>query len=66
MWSGAQEYIAYEFVLTSPTVLHMSDSSRVGSFYDGWLVAIQLLFCGVLPLGLVQYSLFNLYYISVL
>ena len=31
-------------------------SSNLDGFHDGWLVAIQLLFCGVLPPGLVQYS----------
>ena len=30
-------------------------SSNLDSFCDGWLVTVQLLFCGVLPPGLVQY-----------
>ena len=32
-----------------------SGSSNLDSFRDGWWVAIQLLLCGVLPPGLVQY-----------
>ena len=34
-----QEYIAYELVLTSPTVPGMSGSSNLDSFRDGWLVS---------------------------
>ena len=49
-------YIAYEFALTSPTVSRMSGSFNLDGFRDGWLVAVQLLFCGMLPPGLVQYS----------
>ena len=30
-------------------------SSNLDSFCDGWQVAVQLLLCGVLPPGLVQY-----------
>ena len=56
MWRGPQEYIAYEFILTSRAVSRMSGSSNFDSFRDGWAVAVQLLFCGVLPPGLVQYS----------
>ena len=56
MWRGPQKYIAYEFDLTSPAVSCMSGSSNLDSFHDGWLVAAQLLFCGVLAPGLVQYS----------
>ena len=56
MWRGTLENIAYEFVLTSPAVSCMSGSSNLYRFHDGWYVAIQLLFCGVLPSGLVQYS----------
>ena len=52
MWRGLQEYIAYKFVHTSPAV---SGSFNLHSFSDGWEVAAQLLFCGVLPQGLVQY-----------
>ena len=36
MWRGAQEYIAYEFVLTSPAVSRMSASSDSDSFHDWW------------------------------
>ena len=36
MWKGSQEYIAYEFVLTSPAVSRMSGSSNVDNFRDGW------------------------------
>ena len=35
--------------------VRMSGSSNFDSFRDGWLVAVQLLFCGVLSPGLVQY-----------
>ena len=57
MWRGPQEYIAYELVPTSPVVSCMSGSSNFDIFHDGWLVAVQLLLCGVMPLGLVQYCL---------
>ena len=33
----------------------MSGSSNFDSFRDGLSVAVQLLLCGVLPAGLVQY-----------
>ena len=56
MWRGPQEYIAYEFVLTSRIVPRMSGSSNFDSFRDGCLVAVQLLFCWVWPPGLVRYS----------
>ena len=36
MWWGLEEYVAYEVVLTSPIVSHMSGSSNLGSFRDGW------------------------------
>ena len=36
MWRDPQEYITYEFVLTSPAVSHMSGSSNSDSFCDGW------------------------------
>ena len=36
MWRGPLEYIAYEFVLTSPAVSRMSGSSNLDSFPDGW------------------------------
>ena len=55
MWRGPHEYITYEFVLTSPEVYHMSGSFNFDSFRDGWLVAVQQLFCGVLPPRPVQY-----------
>ena len=56
MWRDPQEDIAYEIVLTSPAVSRMSGSSNLESFRDGWQVAVLLLFCGVFPPGLVQYS----------
>ena len=48
--------IAYEFVFTSLTVSCMSCSSDLNGFRDGWLVAVQLLFCGMLLPGFVQYG----------
>ena len=33
---GPQEYVTYEFILTSPAVSRMSGSSNVDSFRDGW------------------------------
>ena len=56
MWRGPQEYIANELVLTSLALSRMSGSSNLYSFRDGWLVALQLLFCWVLPPRLVQYN----------
>ena len=53
MWRGPQEYITYVAVPTSPAASHMSGSSNFDSFHDGWLVAVKLLLCGVLPPGLV-------------
>ena len=56
MWRSPQEYITYEFVSSSPAVSSISCSSNLYSCRDGYLVAVQLLFCGVLPAaGLVQY-----------
>ena len=55
MWRGPLEYITYELVPTSPAVSCMSGSSNLDSFRDGWSVAVQLLLCGVLPPGPVQY-----------
>ena len=55
IWRGLHEYITYELVPTSPAVSCISGSSNFDSFRDGWLVAVQLLLCGVLSLGLVQY-----------
>ena len=37
------------------SMFRMSSSSNLSSFRDGWYVAVQLLFCGVLPPGLVHY-----------
>ena len=54
MWRGPQEYIPYAFVHTS-AVSRMSVSSNLDSFRDGWLVAVQLLFCEALPSWLFQY-----------
>ena len=56
MWRGPQEYVAYEFILTSQAMSRMSGSSTFDSFRDGWKVAAQLLLCRVLPPELVQYS----------
>ena len=54
---GPQEYITYELVLASPAVSCISGSSNLDSFCDGRQVAVQLVLCGVLPPGLVQYCL---------
>ena len=45
--------MAYESVLTYPAMSSISGSSKLDSFRDGWLVAVELLICGVLPQGLV-------------
>ena len=55
MGRSLQEHVAYEFVPTSPTVSRMSGSSKLDSFRDEWSVAVQLLLCGLLLSGLVQY-----------
>ena len=52
---GPQECITYELVLASPAVSCVSGSSSLDSFRDGRQVAVQLVPCGVLPPGLVQY-----------
>ena len=65
LWRDPPKYIAYESVLTSPTVSCMSGSSNFGSFHDGWWVAVQLLFCGVLPPEVVQYCSQNSCFIVV-
>ena len=52
---GPQEYITYELVLASPAVSCMSGSSNLDSFCDGRQAAVQLVPCGMLPPGLVQY-----------
>ena len=48
MWRGSPDYIAYEFVPTSPAIFRISGSSNLDSFRDGWSVAVQLLLCRVL------------------
>ena len=46
MWRGPQEYIAREFVLTSPAVSRISNSSNLDSFRDGWPYSYCLMgFC---------------------
>ena len=55
MRRGPQEYITYELVPTSPAVSCMSSSSNFDNFPGEWKVAEQLLVCGVLPPGFVQY-----------
>ena len=65
MSRDSQEYIAYEFVLISPAVSSISGSSNLDSFRNGWHVAVQLLFCGVLPPGFVQYCSQHSYVIAV-
>ena len=55
MWRGPQEYITYELVPTSPAVSRVSGWSNFDSFHDGWLVGVQLLLCGTLSPGFVQY-----------
>ena len=56
MWRGLLEYIGYEFILTSPAVSRMFCSYNLDGFRNGLLVAVSLLFWGVLPPGFVQYS----------
>ena len=53
---GPQEDIAYVLALTFPTVSRMSCLSNFDGFRDKWLVSVQLLLCGFLPPGPVQYS----------
>ena len=46
--------------MSSPLHLQQCPACQIrclDGFYDGWLVAVQLLFCGVLPPELVQYCL---------
>ena len=38
-----------------PYFSSMSESSNFDSLHDGWKVSVQLLLCGLLPPGLVQY-----------
>ena len=56
MWRSPREYIANELTLTVPAGSHVSCSSNLDGFRDGWLVFVQLLLFGMLPPGLVQYS----------
>ena len=55
IWMSPQEYITYELIPTSSAVSRVSGPSNFDSFRDGWLVAVQLLLCGVQSPGLVQY-----------
>ena len=45
MWGGPQEDIVYELVLTSPAVSHISDSSNLDSFRDGWYSCSYVVCC---------------------
>ena len=47
MLKDPQEYISYELIPTSPAVSRMSRLCNFDSFHDWWLVAVQLLLCGV-------------------
>ena len=51
MWREPLEHIDYEFVFTSPAKSCRSGSSNFDNFPDGQLVAVLLLFCGVLTPG---------------
>ena len=53
---GPWENVTYEFVLTSSTASCMSCWSYLRGFRDEWSVVVQLLFCGMLLTGFVQYS----------
>ena len=55
MWRGLLEYITYELVPTSQAVPPMSGWTNFNNFRDGLLVAVYLLLCVVLFLGLIQY-----------
>ena len=50
-----QEYITDELLPTYPAMSHIPGWSNFDSCRDGLLVAVQLLLCGVLLPGLVQY-----------
>ena len=65
MWRGPQEYITYDLIPTSPAVSCMLGSFNFDSFRDGWLVAVQLLLCEVLPSALVQYCSQNSCVVSI-
>ena len=56
MCRSSRANTTYEFVLVFPALLSMSSSSYLDALWDGRLMAIQLLFCGVLLLGFVQNS----------
>ena len=62
---GPQQYITCELVPASPAVSCVSGSSNLDSFRDGRQVAVQLVLCGVLPPGLVQYCSQYSYVIAV-
>ena len=59
------EYVTHELVLTSPAVSRISGSSNLDTFGDGWWVAIQMLFCRLLPPGPVQYCSQHPYVIAI-
>ena len=61
MWRDPQEYIAYEFVLTSPA----GSACLVGLIWLVFVMGGWCLFCRVLPPGLVQYSSQNSWVIPV-
>ena len=54
MWRGPPKYVAYEFILTSPAVSHVSGSPNLDSFRGRWPYNCRV--CGMLPPGL-QYCL---------
>ena len=47
MWRGPQEYVAYEFILTSPPVYRMSGSSNLGGrcLHSCCVIAVKLFLC---------------------
>ena len=49
-----QHYYDHEFVLTLPAIYSKSCSSNLDGLWDRWLVAILLLFCGLLLPGFLQ------------
>ena len=58
VWESKKS-VAYEFFLVSPTMPWISCSSYLDALlWDGWWVADQLLFCGVLLPGFFQNSTF--------
>ena len=58
-WRGPRENVSCDFVLTSPAVYWMSCLSYLYGFSDGRSVTVQLLFCGMLLPGLIQYGSSN-------